>query len=175
MGTESGLSMYPYIREGRRIIGRKAYGQEEFQMREQDIRSDLSGGRDFRKTAVAVTHYSIDIHGCRYMNWEPSNSAEKAPSWEYNVAPVFIPLEALIPQKIDNLLMGSKGIAVSHIVNALTRIHHGEWGVGSASGAVAAWLLREAPTDTKPADIIGQGLMPQLQDYLRNKGIRLDW
>ena len=175
MGTESGLSIYPYIREGRRILGRSAYGQPEFQLLEQDIRSDMAGGRDFRKTAVALTHYDVDIHGCRYMNWEPSNSAENAPSQEVNVAPVFIPLEALIPQQVDNLLMGGKGLAVSHIVNAVTRIHNGEWGVGTAAGTVAAWLLREAPANTKPVEVIPKGLMPQLQTYLRQQGVRLDW
>ncbi len=175
MGTESGLSIYPYIREGRRILGRSAYNQTEFQILEQDIRSDMSGGRDFRKTAVALTHYDVDIHGCRYMNWEPSNSAENAPSQEENVFPVFIPLEALIPQKVENLLMGGKGLAVSHIVNAVTRIHNGEWGVGTAAGTVAAWLLREAPADMIPAEVIPKGLMPQLQTYLRQQGVRLDW
>ena len=175
MGTESGLSIYPYIREGRRILGRSAYNQPEFQILERDIRSDMSGGRDFRKNAVALTHYDVDIHGCRYMNWEPSNSAENAPSQEENVSPVFIPLEALIPQKVENLLMGGKGLAVSHIVNAVTRIHNGEWGVGTAAGTVAAWLLREAPADMIPAEIVPKELMPQLQTYLRQQGVRLDW
>ncbi len=175
MGTESGLSMYPYIREGRRILGRAAYGQQEFQIREQDIRNDMTGGRDFRATAVALTHYDVDIHGCRYMNWEPSNSAEFAPSWEDRVGPVYIPLEALIPQQVDNLLMGGKGLAVTHIVNAVTRIHNGEWGVGTAAGTVAAWLLREAPPNTTPAEIVPKGLMPKLQTYLKQQGVELDW
>ncbi len=175
MGTESGLSMYPYIREGRRILGRAAYGQQEFQMREQDIRNDMSGGRDFRPTAIAMTHYDVDMHGCRYMNWEPSNSAESAPTSAANVLPVYIPLEALIPQKIDNLLIGSKGIAVSHIVNAVTRIHNGEWGVGTGAGTVAAWLLREAIAGTKPSEIVPKGMMPQLQAYLRQQGIIFEW
>lgn len=43
LGTRSGLSLYPYIREGRRILGRAAYGQAEFQMLEQDIRVGTSG------------------------------------------------------------------------------------------------------------------------------------
>ncbi len=139
LGTKSGLSMVPYIREGRRILGRSAYGQNEFMMREADIRTDVSGGRDFQASVIGVTHYDIDIHGCRYRNWEPSNEATKAPAREFVVRPVLIPLESLIPQKIDNLLIGGKSIAVTHIVNAVTRIHHSEWSVGGAAGVTAGW------------------------------------
>jgi len=80
LGTVSGLSMVPYIREGRRILGRSAFTQTEFMMREPDIRTDMSGGRNFRGTAVALTHYDIDLHGCRYRNWEPSHKATSAPA-----------------------------------------------------------------------------------------------
>ena len=48
-----------------------------------------------------------------------------------------IPLESLIPQEVDNLLIGGKSIAVSHIVNALTRVHMSEWGIGAAAGVTA--------------------------------------
>ncbi len=174
MGTKSGLSMVPYIREGRRILGREAYGQSEFMMREADLRNDMPGGRDFSATVVAVTHYDIDIHGCRYRNWEPSGEATSAPSREFNVRPVFIPLESLIPQGVDNLLIGGKAIAVTHIVNALTRIHHGEWGIGSASGAIAGWLTAQSDS-LYPADIVGNNLMPTVQDHLRDQGLRLTW
>jgi hypothetical protein len=175
MGTVSGLSMMPYIREGRRILGREAYGQTAFMMRETDIRKDMSGERDFRKTAVAVTHYDLDVHGCRYRNWEPSNSARSAPAFEHDIRPTYIPLESLIPQKIDNLLIGGKAIAVTHIVNAVTRIHYSEWGIGGAAGATAGWLLSQDQADLTPAEIAPQKLMPKLQQYLRKQGLRTDW
>lgn len=143
MGTDSGLSMMPYIREGRRILGRKAYGQSEFMMREADIRTDVSGGRDFSATAIALTHYDIDLHGCRYRNWQPPNEATKAPAREFVVRPTLIPLESIIPQGIDNLLIGGKSIAVTHIVNAVTRIHNSEWSIGAGAGVTAAWLLTQ--------------------------------
>jgi hypothetical protein len=57
MGTISGLSMMPYIREGRRILGRPAYRQNQFMMQESDLRVDMEGGRDFSSTTVAMTHY----------------------------------------------------------------------------------------------------------------------
>jgi hypothetical protein len=174
MGTVSGLSMVPYIREGRRILGRGAYGQEEFMMREADLRMDQAGGRDFNRTAIAITHYDIDIHGCRYRNWEPSWEAGSAPAREFKVRPVVIPLESLIPQGVDNLLIGSKGIAVTHIVNALTRIHHSEWSIGAAAGATAGWLITEAQPDLTPAQIPQQPI-EELQQHFLDQGLRLDW
>ncbi len=173
MGTISGLSMMPYIREGRRILGRKAYGQTNFMMREADLRKDMSGKRSFSSTAVAVTHYNVDIHGCRYRNWEPSNEATSAPAGESVVRPTVIPIESLIPQRVDNLLIGGKSIAVTHIVNAVTRVHYSEWSIGAAAGATAGWLL-ERP-DLTPVAIAPQKLMPQLQQHLKKQGLRLDW
>ncbi|MFN5854533.1 MAG: FAD-dependent oxidoreductase [Pseudanabaenaceae cyanobacterium] len=172
--TESGLSMYPYIREGRRIMGRAAYGQSEFFMREQDIRIDMEG-RDFSKTIIGITHYAIDMHGCRYRNWEPSKAPSSAPANEDKVRPIFIPYEALIPQRIDNLFIGNKGIAVSHIVNGATRIHVGEWSVGAASGAAAAWILQHEQTDLTTQGVLDKGLLPDLQKHLRSQGLLLDW
>jgi hypothetical protein len=174
MGTASGLSMIPYIREGRRIVGRPAYGQEQFMMREADLRSDLPRGRDFSPTTVAVTHYDIDIHGCRYRNWEPSGEAASAPAREFNVRPTKMPLESLIPQGVDNVLIGGKSIAVTHIVNAVTRIHYSEWSTGAAVGAIAGWLVQQHPTLT-PADIVPQQQMPALQEHLVDQGLRLEW
>ena len=173
MGTVSGLSMMPYIREGRRILGRIAYGQNQFMMREADLRTDVSGGRNFSKTAVALTHYDIDLHGCRDRNWKPSNEATSAPAREFVIRPTFIPLESLIPQQIDNLLIGGKSIAVTHIVNSVTRIHYSEWGIGAAAGATAGWL--QTQPNVTPAEIVPQKLMPRLQQNLKKQGLRLSW
>ncbi len=49
MGTLSGLSMVPYIREGRRILGRPAYGQEAFMIRENDLRYNFPDQRTCRE------------------------------------------------------------------------------------------------------------------------------
>ncbi|NJN20246.1 MAG: FAD-dependent oxidoreductase, partial [Leptolyngbya sp. RL_3_1] len=176
MGTTSGLSMAPYIREGRRIIGRPAYGQEEFMIREQDLRNDLAGGRDFSATTIGLTHYDIDIHGCKYRNDEEPFEASSAGTASYFVQPLQVPLESLIPVGIDNLLIGGKSLAVSHIANAMTRIHQGEWIIGAAAGTTAGWLLRYGqPEDLTPAQIVTTGQMGDLQQFLRDSGLRLAW
>ncbi|MGF1458016.1 MAG: FAD-dependent oxidoreductase [Leptolyngbyaceae cyanobacterium] len=176
MWTQSGLSMVPYIREGRRIIGRPAYGQEQFMMTERDLRVDIPGGREFAPTAVALTHYDIDIHGCRYRNWQPSFEATRASVNERLARPLPIPLEALVPIGVDNLLIGGKSIAGSHIVNAMTRVHYGEWSVGAAAGATAGWLTEMAqPADLTPAQIVVTNQIGDLQNYLVDQNLRYYW
>jgi hypothetical protein len=189
MGTLSGLSMMPYIREGRRILGRPAYGQPEFMLREPDLRKDMRGGRDLAPTAVGVTHYRVDLHGCRYRDWSHSWEASSAPlEKEVLIKPTIIPLEALIPQGVDNLLIGGKSIAATHIVNASTRVHYGEWVVGSAAGATAGWLVRRSPAPAPPdatgqttelvltpSDIPTKNLMSELQAHLEEQGLRTEW
>lgn len=175
MPTESGLSMYPYIREGRRILGRAAYGQTEFMMREQDIRNDMDGARDFTPTSIGLTHYAIDMHGCRYRNWEPSKSPSAAPANEDKVLPIILPFESLIPQRIDNLLIGGKSMAVSHIVNAATRIHVGEWSAGSAAGVAAAWIAMQNNPDLSPQAVLDRNRIGELQELLRSQGVVMTW
>ncbi len=175
MNTMSGLSMLPYVREGRRILGRTAYGQYEFMIREADLRADMRGGRDFSASAIALTHYPIDMHGCRYRNGAESWEASSAPLRnESIIKPIQIPLEALIPQDVDNLLIGGKSIAVTHIVNASTRVHYGEWVIGGAAGATAGWLVTQQPKHL-PTQVVSLQLIPPLRAYLRQQGLRLEW
>jgi len=175
MGTLSGLSMMPYFREGRRILGRPAYGQSEFMILERDIKKNMSFGRSFQPTAVGVTHYDVDIQGCMYRNWIQPWEAQSAGTTEDNVKPVVIPLEALIPQGVDNLLIGGKAIAVSHIANGVTRIHQGEWSIGAAAGATAGWILKQNKPNLTPSEIVTNKLMPKLHKYLGSQGLRYDW
>lgn len=175
MGTLSGLSMVPYIREGRRILGLPAYGQEAFQIRENDLRYGFPSARDFSPTTVAVTHYAVDIHGCSYRNWFPSGDAVSAPAQEPKVRPLFIPLESLIPQGVDNLLVGGKALAATHIANAVTRVHYSEWQIGAAAGGTAGWLIKQKSAALAPADIAPGGHVSNLQQALIETGLRLDW
>lgn len=174
MGTETGLSMMPYFREGRRILGRPAYGEAEFMVKQADMRLDHAGGRDLKPTSVAVAHYDMDIHGCRYRNWTPSYEASSAPTNEKNVRPTHIPLESLIPQDIDNLMVGGKALAVTHIANSVTRIHQGEWNIGGAAGATAGWIVTQAP-ELSPAEIVPRGQIGALQAHMREQGLQTHW
>ena len=188
MGTVHGLSKYPYIREGRRIIGRPYGGYRQgFSIFEVDIsrrdyhdeyyRNNLSPviyrqllavidglealtNKDVstkstnsrsRSTiypdAVGIGHYAIDFHPCMTESppEKPGNTERKGERRGAGQAyPFQIPLRAMIPQKIDNLLVAGKSIATSHIAAAAYRIHSFEWSSGAAAGVTAAFALNEA-------------------------------
>jgi len=189
MGTMHGLSKYPYIREGRRIIGRPSYGYpngfsiSEIDISRADYRSQyyrdtlpdkmyrdlwtalaglesisvISKGtppdqvtRRTRSTiypdAVGIAQYAIDFHPCMKDSppERPGNIERPGVRQAHGQAyPGQIPLRAMIPQKIDNLLVASKSIATSYIAAAAYRVHSFEWSVGAAAGTTAAFALSE--------------------------------
>ncbi|MEH2348743.1 MAG: FAD-dependent oxidoreductase [Nostoc sp.] len=190
MGTVHGLSKYPYMREGRRIIGRPSWGQPDgFGIWEIDIsrrdysdeyysktlpadmyrrlRAALAGleavsvidgkippEKAMRRTrstifpdAVGIGHYAIDFHPCM-VNSPPEAPGNTERPGERRGAgqayPFQIALRAMIPQKIDNLLVGGKSIATSHIAAAAYRVHSFEWSSGAAAGTVASFALKNA-------------------------------
>ncbi|MBD2482272.1 FAD-dependent oxidoreductase [Planktothrix sp. FACHB-1365] len=189
MGTVHGLSKYPYMREGRRIIGRPSYGYKNgFMVSEIDIsrnnfRQDwysdnltpeeyrllwlnlggldslpvLSGQETIadiqprsRATiyadTVGIGHYAIDFHPCLTQSPPeiPGNTEREGERRGQGQAyPFQIPLRAMIPQKIDNLLVAGKSIATSHIAAAAYRVHSFEWSVGAAAGTTAAFSLEK--------------------------------
>jgi len=189
MGTVHGLSKYPYIREGRRIVGRPSYGQKNgFMVSEIDIsrnnfRQDwytnnltpeayrllwlelgkldslpaFSGEKTIaeikprsRSTiypdTVGIGHYAIDFHPCLTLSppETPGNTEREGERRGQGQAyPFQIPLRAMIPQKIDNLLVAGKSIATSHIAAAAYRVHSFEWSVGAAAGTTAAFSLEK--------------------------------
>jgi hypothetical protein len=133
LGTRDGLAKHPYVRESRRI-------EAEFTVLEQHVgveaRGDLKGAEPFYDS-VGVGCYRIDLH--------PSTAARgyvDIASWPFQ-----IPLGALIPKRVENLLPACKNLGVTHVTNGCYRLHPVEWKVGEASGALAAYCLqtRRAP------------------------------
>ncbi|BAZ87198.1 FAD-dependent oxidoreductase [Dolichospermum compactum] len=208
MGTVHGLSKYPYMREGRRIIGRPSWGQPEgFGIWEVDISRRNYNDEYYRKTlpanmyrnlkatvsgleatsvirgeitpekvirrsrstiypdAVGIGHYAIDFHPCMAKSpVEAQGNQERA--GERRGAglayPFQIALRAMIPQKIDNLLVGGKSIATSHIAAAAYRVHSFEWSSGAAAGTVASFALKEGIAPYQLVDDLPQQ-EPKLQ------------
>jgi FAD dependent oxidoreductase len=193
MGTAHGLSKYPYIREGRRIIGRPSYGYKDgFVVAEVDmsrnnlldpkrlakltpaerrqLRANLAGANALKvltggtapnrnrstiyADTVGIGHYAIDFHPCMQNSpHESPNNSERAGSrnGEGQAYPFQIPLRAMIPQKIDNMLVAGKSIATSHVAAAAYRIHSFEWSAGAAAGTTIAYSLDRGLT---PAQIV---------------------
>jgi hypothetical protein len=170
IGTEHGLSRYPYIREGRRIMGRPAAGYPEgFTIYETALNVQKSSKKNpeeirFFPDSVGLGQYRIDIHSCitdTNFNTSPYEVREFLTP-RYDIYQV--PLRALIPQKVDNLLAGGKNIATSHITNAAYRIHSTEWSIGAAAGNTAAFALRRGviPAEVANSDTLLKALQAQL-------------
>jgi hypothetical protein len=209
MGTVHGLSKYPYMREGRRLIGRPAFGYPNgFSVWEIDIsrrdykddyyrktlppetyrslRTALAGlesisvigdkkspeevRRRTRSTiypdSVGIGHYAIDFHPCMMMS-PPEAPGNKEREGERQGAgqayPFQIPLRAMIPQKINNMLVAGKSIATSHIAAAAYRVHSFEWSSGAAAGITAAFALDKGIAPYELVDELPRQ-EPQLQE-----------
>ncbi|MGB3559355.1 MAG: FAD-dependent oxidoreductase [Geitlerinemataceae cyanobacterium] len=187
MGTESGLSKYPYIREGRRIIGRPDWNSPdgfmvwEIDISRQDYRQPiyqenlipkeyqrlwtalsglevlevLQGDREIENVtrrsrasifpdSVGIGHYAIDFHPCMQQHPPEAPGNIEMPGERLGQGesyPFQIPLRAMIPQKLDNLLVAGKSIATSHVAAAAYRVHSFEWSAGAAAGTTAAFAL----------------------------------
>jgi len=158
MATNEGLSKHPYIRECRRIKAVKT-------TREQDVAvSHQSGPRaSHYDDSVGVGWYPIDIH--------PVNQDEVGTSTR--TKPFQIPLGALIPIRVENLIAANKNIGTTHITNGCYRLHPVEWNIGEAAGLVAAFALEE---DAMPKTIHeDKSLLRSFQQVVITEGIPLSW
>lgn len=218
MGTAHGLSKYPYMREGRRIIGRPSWGQPEgFTIAEIDIsrrdyndeyyrktlpadmyrrlRAALAGleaasvlggkidpNKAMRRTrstifpdSIGIGHYAIDFHPCMEKS-PPEAPGNRERAGERRGAgqayPFQIALRAMIPQKIDNLIVGGKSIATSHIAAAAYRVHSFEWSAGAAAGTVAAFSLKNGIAPYQMVDDLprAEPKLEELRAMLKRNG-----
>jgi FAD dependent oxidoreductase len=96
--------------------------------------------------SVGIGHYPIDFHPCmaQALPEKPGNTERAGERQGASVTyPYQIPLRAMIPPRIDNLIVTSKNIATSHISAATYRVHSFEWSTGAAAGTTAAFALEK--------------------------------
>lgn len=152
-GTNYGLAKQVYIRESRRI-------QAEFTVREQHVgvkqRGKLIGAEIFFDS-VGVGSYRIDLH----MSTGQRNYVD------ISSYPFQIPLGALIPIRVENLLPACKNLGVTHITNGCYRLHPVEWNIGEAAGALAAYCLENRYTPRQIRNT--PELLADFQSLLREK------
>jgi hypothetical protein len=87
--------------------------------------------------------------------------------------PFQIPLGALVPVRLRNLLPACKNLGVTHLTNGCYRLHPIEWNVGEAVGHLVAQALS---TQRPPAGIHEQSARTRtLQRTLEQAGVRLAW
>ena len=118
---------------------------------------------------VGIGHYAIDFHPCMNLSLpeRPGNTEREGERQGAGQAyPFQIPLRALIPQKIDNMLVAGKAIATSHVAAAAYRVHSFEWSSGAAAGTTATFALDE---NILPYQLVDQTRLnsQQLQDLRR--------
>jgi hypothetical protein len=156
--SPDGLAEELYIRESRRIRG-------ELTVVEQDIAHAVRGehGAVPYPDSVGIGAYRIDLH--------PSTGGD--PYIDIACCPFRIPLGALVPVRLDNLLAGAKNVATTHITNGAYRLHPVEWNIGEAAGHVAALC---ADRGTIPRAVRNDpGALAELQRELARSGVELAW
>jgi hypothetical protein len=160
VGTLDGTAKHVYVRESRRI-------RAVFTVLEQhvgvDARGKIEGAEPF-PDSVGIGSYRVDLHpttrGRTYVDLS---------SWPFQ-----IPLGALIPIRVENLLPAAKNLGVTHITNGCYRLHPVEWNVGEAAGALASYCIR---TGVTPKHVRSDPKhLAAFQDLLRSVlGIPLVW
>jgi hypothetical protein len=166
MGTEDGLAMAPYVRESRRI-------KAVFTVTENHVGVDARARHLGKKPgeftaekfldAVGTGSYRIDLH--------PSSGGDNY--IDVSSLPFQVPLGALIPQRVENLLPACKNIGTTHITNGCYRLHPVEWGIGEAVGELVAFCTarKRVPRQVRK----DAQLLTDFQAQLGKAGVDLDW
>jgi len=157
-GTVDGLARAAYHREGRRI-------RAVTTVAEQDVSLAIRGSRGSTRyrDSVGVGMYRIDLH--------PSTGGDNY--IDVGVSPFEIPLGALVPQRMRNVLAGAKNIGSTHITNGCYRLHPVEWNIGESAGILAAECAREG---WEPHQVLADDhLLGEFQAVLTAEGLELHW
>jgi hypothetical protein len=159
LGTQDGLAAAAYVRESRRMVA-------EFTVLETHVGVEARRGADRAEIfpdTVGVGCYRIDLH--------PSTAGRGY--LDIATYPFQIPLGALLPQRLENLLAAGKCLGVTHITNGCYRLHPVEWNVGEAAGALAAYCLdhRTSPRAVRNSP----ARLADFQELLVSIGVQLHW
>jgi hypothetical protein len=113
--------------------------------------------------SVGLGSYRIDLH--------PSTGGDNY--IDLSSLPFQIPLGALIPRRIENLLPACKNIGSTHITNGAYRLHPVEWNIGEAVGELIAFCTRQKTLPRQVRNDAKQ--LAEFQTRLRNAGFELEW
>ena len=166
MGTDDGLAKYPYVREARRI--KALFTVTEEHVGRENRAKVAKKGENKNKAAyfydgVGTGYYHIDLHptcaGVNYVDFE---------SLRFQ-----IPLGALIPVRMDNILPANKNIGTTHISNGCFRLHPVEWSIGEAVGMLVVFSKKN---NVLPRDVRrDENLLVKFQEFIRSQGLETEW
>lgn len=113
--------------------------------------------------SVGIGSYRIDLH--------PSTGGDNY--LDISSLPYQIPLGALLPRRVENLLPACKNLGVTHITNGCYRLHPPEWNIGESAGALAAFCViqKRVPREVRKQS----GLLKSFQTLLSDQGVPLAW
>lgn len=158
LGTQDGLAKSPYIRESRRI-------KSLYTVTEKDVSRELRGDYGIRRYqgSIGVGCYHLDIH-----HTTRSHRSFYIPSYPYE-----IPLGAIIPIRMKNVLPAAKNIGTTQITNGCYRLQPTEWNIGESVGLLAAYAIENK---IKPSEVHGdQEHLKAYQHLLQTNGVQLHW
>ncbi|QCI65354.1 FAD-dependent oxidoreductase [Phreatobacter stygius] len=160
LGTSDGLAKQVYYREGRRI-------KAEFTVKEQHIGVAARPGATAAESffdSVGIGAYRIDLH-------PPTSRARD--TVDIDSYPFEIPLGALIPVRVENLLPACKNLGTTRITSGAYRVHVVEWSIGEAVGTLAAYAAKHGvPPRAVRADA---GRLADLQALMGDVGAPIRW
>jgi hypothetical protein len=165
MGTEDGLAKYPYVRESRRIKAIFTILEEHVGAENRAMITGISSGNraaDFYDS-VGVGYYHIDLH--------PSSEGNNY--IDFPSLPFQIPLGALLPIRMENILPANKNIGTTHITNGCYRLHPVEWSIGEAVGLLVGYCLKKKTTPHQVRR--DRVLLGEFQEFIRKQGIDTHW
>ncbi len=173
VGTNDGFAQYPYVRESRRMLTR-------FRVLEQHVGTEARTGikripkiqdppeligqrAEAFADSVGIGQYRIDLHmttgGDNYI--------------DISTFPFQIPLGALIPVRMRNLLPACKNIGSTHLTNGCYRLHPVEWNIGESVGELAAYCLANKLEAAQVYE--SPEHLSAFQEQLSRSGIRIEW
>jgi hypothetical protein len=166
VGSEDGLAKAPYIRESRRILA-------EFTVLEQHVGTDMRTrltGKPREEVTAQVFDDTVGI-GCYRIDLHPSSGGTNY--IDISSLPFQIPLGALLPRRMENLLPACKNIGTTHVTNGCYRLHPVEWNIGEAAGALASYAIqiRQPPRSIRSR----KALLNDFQVNLQAQGFELHW
>ncbi|MDR3690539.1 MAG: FAD-dependent oxidoreductase [Fimbriimonas sp.] len=158
-GTADGFAKTPYVRESRRI-------QARFTILEQHIAAYTNPGLDRAPSyvdSVGVGSYRIDLH--------PTTGGKSY--LDTSTLPFEIPLGALVPVRMTNLIPACKNLGVTHITNGCYRLHPVEWNIGEAAGTLAAYCIQHDRTPQQVHE--SPELTGEIQRMVQRQGVEIRW
>lgn len=164
--TEHGMAKHPYIRESRRIKAKFTVLEQhvgtQARMQETGLSEQYVRAYEFHDS-VGIGAYRIDLH--------PSTRGNNY--IDISSLPFQIPLGALIPQRVRNMIPACKNIGTTHITNGCYRLQPVEWNIGESAGALIAYCKNH---NLEPHQVYeNSNRIRGFQSELEGLGVRLNW